>query len=381
MDLDDLRIDELRLRRGEKWQQYGDEVIAAWVADMDFPPPEPIRRELLRMIEVSDLGYPVNPRPTGLPTVFSERMAERFQWQVDPGLVEVITDVVQGLYVGLEVYCERGEGVVIQTPIYPPFLHAVADTGRRGVFETLVQTERGYEIDFDRMRERAGQSRVLMFCNPHNPTGRVFSRSELEELAEIAIEHDWVVLSDEIHADLVFPGHTHIPFATLGPEVEARTVTLMSASKAFNVAGLRCAVAAFGSAELKRRFNSIPRHLRGGISGLGLAATRVAWEKCQDWLDEVLAYLQRNRDFVAEFAERRLPGVRQWKPEGTYLAWLDCRALGLEPGPAQHFLERARVALSDGRAFGEGGEGCVRLNFATSRKILSEILERIADVV
>jgi cystathionine beta-lyase len=189
------------------------------------------------------------------------------------------------------------------------------------------------------------------------------------------------VISDEIHMDLVYPGRTHLPFATLGPEVDARTITLTSASKTWNIAGLRCAVAAFGSDALKRRFLSVPRHLRGGIGTLGLLATEVAWRHGDPWAARALAYLDGNRRFIADFLRERLPAVRYTPPEATYLAWLDCRALALSAAPQRFFLERAGVALSDGAVFGPAGEGFARLNFATSRAILSEILERMAKAV
>ena len=379
MSFDDLDLEELRARTGEKWRQYGDEALAAWVADMDFAQAPEIRRALATMIEIGDLGYPQNPTPQSLPTVFSERMAKRFRWSVDPQRVEVITEVVQGLYVGLEVYSEPGDGAVIQTPIYPPFLHASHEMRRRAIEVPLVPGQQRHEIDFDRLRASIdARTRIFMLCNPHNPCGRVFTRSELEGIAALALEHDLVVLADEIHADLVFSVHEHVPFATLGPEVEARTVTFMSASKSFNIAGLRCAVAAFGSDELKRRFMSVPRHLRGGIGSLGLVATRVAWEQAQGWLDRVLLQLERNRDFLSDFLARELPEVGHLSPEGTYLAWLDLSRIDLPTDPASYLLERARVALSDGTAFGTVGKGHVRLNFATSLPILREILERTA---
>jgi len=379
MSFDDLDLDTLRQRSGEKWQSYGDGVLAAWVADMDFPPAEPIRRALAHMLQVSDTGYPLNPTSRDLPTLFSERAAKRYGLQVEPRRVEVITDVVQGLYVGQQVFSQPGDGVVIQTPIYPPFLGLTAEMKRTPLFNPLVQGRERYEIDFEQLRASIdANTRVLMLCNPHNPTGRVLTRAELQQLAEICIEHDLIVLSDEIHADLVYPGHEHVPIATLGPEIEARTVTFMSASKAFNIAGLRCAVAAFGSVDLQRRFNQVPRHMRGGLGAPGLAATRVAWQECGDWLAAVVAYLRANRDFTSEFLAREMPDVRCLPAEGTYLAWLDCRALGLEPSPFDHFLTRARVALSKGDAFGPEGAGFVRINFATSRQILTQVLERMA---
>jgi cystathionine beta-lyase len=209
----------------------------------------------------------------------------------------------------------------------------------------------------------------------------VLRREELEAIARIAVEHDLVVVADEIHADLVYRGGRHIPFASLSPETEARTITLTAGSKAFNIAGLRVALAVFGSEALKRRFVGFERHLRGGLGGFGILALEAAWTHADPWLDEVLPYLEANRDFVAEFVSKELPGVRHFAPEGTYLAWLDCRALELAPSPQRFFLERAKVGLSDGPTFGKPGEGFVRLNFATSRAILTRALEQMAKAL
>lgn len=381
-DLERLDLARLRRRRGEKWQLYPPDVLPAWVAEMDFPLAAPIRRVLEDALEADDLGYPINPRPGDLPTVFAERMAARFGWRVDPQRVEVLTDVVQGLYVALDRFAAPGEGVVVQTPVYPPFLHAVRETGRRLVENPLVAGAARFELDLDGLRAALDpDTRVLLLCHPQNPTGRVFERRELEALAELVLRHQLVVVSDEIHADLAYPERRHVPFAALGPEVEARTITLTSATKAFNIPGLRCALAHFGSAELQRRFLSLPRHVRGGIGSLGLAATAAAWRESQPWLDAVLARLDANRALVAEFVRTALPGVGHRPPEASYLAWLDCRALGLGASPQRFFLERAKVALSAGEAFGRPGEGFVRLNFATPPALLGEILERMAKAL
>jgi cystathionine beta-lyase len=296
----------------------------------------------------------------------------------------VIGDVVQGIYVAVSQLSAAGEGVVVQTPIYPPFLEAVAETGRRLVENPLVCGAAGarFEIDFELLRSRIdATTRILLLCNPHNPTGRVLERRELEGLAELALAQGLVVVADEIHADLVYPGQRHVPFASLSPEVEERTVTLTSATKAFNIPGLRCALAHFGSRALQHRFLALPRSLRGGLGALGQAATLAAWRVGQPWLDAVLAYLAGNRHLVARFVADRLPGVGHVPPEASYLAWLDCRALRLEPTPERFFLSQAKVALSAGERFGEPGIGWVRLNFATSRAILGEILERMAKAL
>ncbi len=378
----DLDIESLRRRTGEKWKSYPEDVLPVWVADMDFPLAEPLQELLRHTLEHSDTGYPMSVTRDGLPRIFAERAAECWGWQVSPNRIELITDVVQGLYVALHVLTEPGEAAVIQTPIYPPFLSCVEQVGRRMIVNELRRGDARYEIDFDALRAAIDDgTRMLMLCNPHNPTGRVFTRVELEGLAEVALERDQIIVSDEIHADLVLTGREHLPIASLGPEVEARTITLTSATKAFNIAGLRCALAAFGSADLQRGFNALPRYIRGGLGSLGLAATEIAWTRCQDWLDEVIATLEENRSLVTELVSRLLPGVRHLPSEGTYLAWLDCRDLELPDGPYRFFLEHGRVALSDGARFGPGGDGFVRLNFATSREIVTEAVERMAKAI
>lgn len=378
MEFDDISLEALRRRQGEKWQHYAADVVPAWVADMDFVIAEPIRDALAGRISAADLGYPMAHHHNGLPERFCERVAERFDWQVSPGDVRVINDVVQGLYLGLQTLSAPGDGVVIQTPIYPPFLHAAEQTGRRAVCCALSPGEHRFDIDFDALESAiTADTRLFMLCNPHNPCGRAFTRDELTRIGEICCRHDLIILSDEIHADLMLDDRPHIPIAMIDSEIAERTVTLMSASKAFNIAGLCMAFAHFGSAALKRRFEIIPAHTRGGTNTLSVAAVHAAWRDAQPWQDAVVAQLRRNRDRVAAHAAANWPGVRQWPPEATYLAWFDMRALALEPGPQPFFLEHARVALSEGRAFGPEGEGHVRLNFATSPAILDTILERM----
>jgi cystathionine beta-lyase len=382
VSFDDLDLMELRRRRGAKWSRCASDAIPAWVADMDYPVAEPIRAVLRQMIEASDLGYPQGPDPEGLATVFARRMRERFGWDVDPHRVEVLTDVVQGLHLSVELFSNPGDGVVTPLPIYPPFLDAVSGNGRRPVWQRFELTADGYRIDFERLRaEFVPDTRVMLVCNPHNPTGRVLTRAELGELAALAIERDMVIVSDEIHADLVYGGHRHVPLATLSPGIAERTITLTSASKAFNIAGLRCAVAAFGSAELHRRFRSVHHHARGGIGALGLAATEAAWTQGDEWLRDVVRCLEANRDLVAGHIASRWPLVRAGIPEATYLYWMDFSAAGLPSLPGDFLLEKARVMLAAGGPFGEGFEACARLNFATSTGILREILGRMDDAM
>ena len=339
------------------------------------------------MVDNSDMGYPtLTDEPLRrLREVFATRMEERFGWRIQPERVEVLQDVVQGIFAGLRVFAGAGNGVIVQPPVYPPFLQAVADAERRLVLNQLQQGEGGhYDVDFAALEASIdGGTRILLLCNPHNPTGRVFTRDELSRFAEIAERHDLVIISDEIHADITYPGYRHIPIASLHPDVARRTITLTSATKSFSIPGLRFAVGHFGDAALQRRFCEVPATLRGGVSAFGLQGTLAAWRHGQPWLEAILSRLEENRQRVMRFAHKHLPEGRHPVPEATYLAWLDCRALPLPPGqsPYDFFLDKARVALGDGGGFGPGGAGFVRLNFATSQNIITQIFQRMAEAI
>jgi cystathionine beta-lyase len=383
VDLDELDLPELQNRRSAKWAFHPRDILPAWVAEMDYPLAAPIQSELRRFTESGDAGYPLADEDTGLPEVFRERMNDRFGWNPDPARVELLSEVVQGMYIALEAFTEPGDGAIVQTPIYPPFLSLVADTERRMVENPLVSNGTRLEFDLDSLAERIDSgTRILLLCNPHNPSGRVMERPELERLGALVLEHDLIIVSDEIHADLLFDGRQHIPIAALGSEIAARTVTLTSSSKAFNIPGLRCAIAHFGSEDLHRRFNErYPPHIRGGIGLFGVYASIAAWRWGQPWLDDVVRHLQGNRDFAKQALTERIPEIGFLTPESTYLAWLDCGALGIEGSPAGHFLRNGKLALSGGRRFGAAWQDHVRLNFATSRPILTDMIDRMAKAV
>lgn len=382
MSFQTLPLDTLRTRHSNKWNRFDDDVIPAWVADMDFALAPPIRECLASALERHDFGYPIYARNDPLPQVFSQRMQERFDWSPDPEGVVIITDVVQGFYVCFSQLLAPGDGVVVNTPLYPPILQGIAETGRRLVRNPLRPLDEGWALDVDALARCIDEgTRALVLCNPHNPSGRVFTRQELDAVAALARQHDLIVLADEIHADLIYPGASHIPFATLSADAARRTVTFTSTTKAFNTAGLRCAIAHFGSPELKARFQEFSPRLRGGLVAYGAEVTRVAWQQCQGWLDEALVYLQGNRDLIARTVAERMPGVRHVAPQSTYLAWLDFNDLKLNRDPHAFFLEKARVGLSEGPTFGEEGQGCARVNFATDRGVLQEILDRMVTAL
>lgn len=382
MNLDQLDSARLRQRSGEKWSHYPADVLPAWVADMDFDIADPIRAAVEQRVAMSDCGYPVAASASGLLEIFCERVGRRFDWRIEPDQVELFSDVVQAIYFGLLGLADKGDGIVIQTPIYPPFLGSTNATGRRPVLAPLHFGERGFEIDFDRLRDSIdNRTKILLLCNPHNPSGRCFSRAELEQLAELALRFDLAIIADEIHADLVYAPQRHIPIASLSPEVAERTVTLMSASKAFNIAGICLAFAVYGGDRVRSAMATLPAHVRGGVSALSLAAVGAAFSKGQPWLDEVLAYLQNNRDYLAAYARQHWPEVRHVAPEATYLAWFDFSACELPGGPYRYFLDAAKVALGDGARFGDPGHGCARINFATSRPILEQITARMTGAL
>jgi cystathionine beta-lyase len=379
----EVSLEELRRRRGGKWTAFGPDVLPAWVADMDFPIAEPIKQAILEVLEREDGGYPSDASMDELGTAFAQRMSDRFGWQPDPHRVQPVGDLIQSMIASVATFCPAGEGVVIQTPIYYPFLQIVDMLGRRLVDNPLVLRGNRYEMDLDGLRDVIDErTRLVLFCNPHNPTGRVFERRELEGLAELAIEHDLIVVSDEIHADLAYEGQTHIPFASLGPEVAARTITLSGATKAFNFAGMKCAVIHFGSKELRKRQTSVfhPR-LLGLPNVFGIEATLAAWREGEDWLEAVVGQLDANRKRVASFLGEHLRGIGFQPPEASYLAWLDCSALELPARPYDFFLSEAAVALSDGKAFSSRSDAFVRLNFATAPAVLEQILERMRAAV
>nr|WP_271170464.1 aminotransferase class I/II-fold pyridoxal phosphate-dependent enzyme [Microbispora rosea]GLJ82939.1 aminotransferase [Microbispora rosea subsp. aerata] len=358
MKLDSLSLEAARTRDGIKWALVASDMIPAWVADMDFPVPDAVREAVARRA-ATDLGYPAwldQPTAGPLAEAFAERMEARYGWRADPAHVRSFTDLNQALQVLLHLTTGPGDAVALHVPAYDPFLTTITGMGRRLVPMPLTADGR-FEVPGEPVR-------VLLLVNPQNPSGRSFTRAELETVAAYADRHGTLVIADEIHADLTYAPARHIPFATILPE---RTVTLTSASKAFNMGGLRCSVAHLGAKDARDALGRQPAHLFGSPSVLGVEATVAAWRHGDAWLEEVLAILDRNRRLIAE----RLPSVGYRMPEATYLAWLD---FGI-PGAAAFLERKARVRLNPGPNYG-GGDTFARLNFATSAGILEEILAR-----
>jgi cystathionine beta-lyase len=371
----------LRARRNVKWNQYDADVLPAFIADMDFAVAAPIQAAIERIVQHRDYGYPLRDGERLerlVAKAFANWMKARFGWDLSPDLVLPLADLVQGTCASILAFSEPGDGVVLQVPNYPPFRDSIESIGRRLLSLPMRDNGTRFVFDMDELERLVDQrTRIFILCNPQNPTGRVFSRDEMLALGRFAIEHDLIVISDEIHSDLVYPGRQHIPFASLGSDIAARTVTLNSATKSFNIPGLRCAVIAFGSEDLRDRFHKrIPLRLTGSVNVVGADATVAAWTECQPWLDAVTEHLLKARNRVTEVLAAEAPGIRFHAPEATYLAWLDCRQLQLSAPAFQFFLNTARIGFSAGETFDPDCAQFVRFNFATSMPILEEMLER-----
>src|SRR6202023_588911 len=277
--------------------------------------------------------------------MFAKRMQSLYGWELSPDLVMQMADLVQGTYAAIRAFSVPGDGVVLQVPTYPPFREVINTTERKLLALPMRDDGSRYAFDMAELKRLVDKrTRIFILCNPQNPTGRVFSRDEMLSLGHLVIGRALIVISDEIHSDLVFPGQQHIPFAPLGPEIAARTVTLNSATKSFNIPGLRCALIAFGSEELRGRFHKrIPLKLTGSANIVGVDATVAAWSECQPWLDAVMEHLLKARNRVKDVLAAEAPEIRFHAPEATYLAWLDCSKLGLSTSAFQFFLNNARI--------------------------------------
>jgi cystathionine beta-lyase len=379
-------FDTLPLRRGTdsgKWGKYKDDVLPMWVADMDFRSPEPVILALHARVEHGVFGYPLgldgDPRENmAIRQVIIERLARLYGWQVLPEELVFIPGVVTGFNLACQMVSAPQAGVLVQTPVYHPILHAPEYTGMLLQEAQLVNQDLHYSIDFEAFEAAiTAQTRLFILCNPHNPVGRVYTHNDMASLAEICLRKGLLICSDEIHSDLVYPPHRHIPLASLDPQIARKTITLMAPSKTFNLPGLKFSFAIIQNPELRKRYQRAGRALVGWINIFGWTAALAAYQEGQDWLDQLLVYLQANRDFLSAYLRREIPGVAMREPEGTYLAWLDCRHAGIPGNPYEFFLEKARVAFNDGKIFGSGGEGFVRLNFGCPRSMLVEALQRM----
>ncbi len=386
--LEELTLRQLQLRTSMKWRAHPADVLPMWVAEMDVMLAPTVAEALRTAIDHGDTGYPCG---TALAEAVSQFASQRWHWEdLDISRTAIVPDVMLGAVELLRLVTDRGDAVIVNPPVYAPFYAFVSHDGRRIVEAPLDGEGRidlgALEDAFARAKTLGGKVAYLL-CNPHNPTGSVHTVDELGAVAELARRFGVRVVSDEIHAPVVLSGSRFTPYLTV-PGAE-NAFALTSASKAWNLSGLKAALAIAGP-EAAADLHRMPEEVSHGPSHLGVIAHAEAFRTGGDWLDELLRGLDGNRTLLGDLVAEHLPGVKYQWPEGTYLAWLDCRELGFIEesaeglavvadlaGPARWFLDHARVALSSGHVFGTGGAGHVRLNFATSRAILTEAVSRM----
>lgn len=368
----------------EKWDDLGrvfgtDDVLPFWVADMDFATAPGILAAVRAKAAQPVYGYHTKEESFFAAAMAWER--RRHGWTVEREWVMNTPGVVSSLGAAVLALTAPGDKIVIQPPVYPPFFSCATRNGRQVVENPLRERNGRWEMDLADLENKLGPDvKMLVLCSPHNPVGRVWTREELLALGEVCLRHDVTIVADEIHCDLVFAGYRHLPFASLTPELAARTVTFFSPSKTFNIAGTYTSLAVVSDQERRDQYFTLLAGL--GISSgtlFGLAAAEAAYTTGEDWLDSLLPYLEANADYLVDFVDRELPGVRVAKPEGTYLAWLDFRDRFADHGELRKFLiGEAKVGLNDGLTFGRQGKGFARFNFACPRKLMAEGLDRIA---
>ncbi len=378
---DTLTLEHLTGVVGKKWTTFP-ECIGAFIAEMDFGTAPGVIEALRTTVDNGFFGYLPEALEQGLATACASWYRANTAWEISAEQVHSIPDVLKGLEITLQLYAPRSGKVIVPTPAYMPFLMVPERRGREMIEVPMLQGRGRWEYDLDAIDAAfANGGEVLILCNPFNPIGRVMSREEMLAISEIVDRHGGRVFSDEIHAPIVYAGHRHVPYASLSEATAGHTITAMAASKAWNLAGLKCAQIVLSNEADFAVWEEDGGWSAHGASTLGVIASIAAFNTGQDWLDDVIDYLDGNRRLLADLTAQLLPDVRYGMPEGTYLAWLDFRATEVDCDIATFFREKARVAVVDGAACGEVGERCVRLNFAMPRPMLEQALQQMAAAV
>lgn len=379
----DLPIDR-RGRNSAKWDRRfigegGEERLPFWVADTDFRTLPEVNDALAACVAHGIYGYTLPPE--GCAKAAARWQKARHGFAVQEEWITFLAGIDCAISTAIQAFTEPGDGVLINTPIYTPFFEKVLENGRRVVESPMKLVEGRYEFDFEDFAEKAKEAKLFLFCDPQNPTSRCLTREELEKIGAICEENDLLILADEIHGDIVFDGRRHIPIASLSPALARRTITCTSPSKTFSVAGLVASVIIIPDEEKRRRFEEVKERNSVNTNILGLVAMEAAYTHGEAYADQLVTYLQGNRDFAVDYLRERVPGIVPVVPEATFLLWMDCRGLGLEPGELEGFFTRAGLRLSGGTAYREPSGQFVRLNFGCTRATLEAGLERLEKAV
>ena len=367
------------------------DVLPMWVADMDFPIAKPIAEALRKRTEHEIYGY-TQTSPSVIEAVVN-RMKQKYNWKVEPEWVVFTPGVVPALHAAVKAFTHPGDEVIIQGPVYRPFWSTIAANGCSAVNNQLKLINRRYEIDFEDLLSKfdsrtggmtpsAPRIRLMLLCHPHNPVGRVWTKEELGRLGEIVIRNDAIMVSDEIHGELLFRGFKHIPFAVISEEFEQNCMVCMAPSKTFNIAGLSASSIIIPNKKIRGKFNVAQTGIKPDPNIFALVALEAAYRYGDEWLEQLLDYLEGNLEFLMRYFEEKIPSIKVIKPEGTYLAWLDCRELGMDAMSLRSFMrEKAMIGLEDGYTFGPGGAGFQRMNIACPRTTLEAALKRLEQAV
>lgn len=375
-----------------KWDEVGSifgtaDLLPMWVADMDFAAAEPILKALHQRIDHGVFGYTV--AGAGVRQAVIDRMKSKYGWEVKPEWLIFTPGIVSGLSFAVKAYTKVGDHVVIQSPVYHPFMDATVNNGCQIVNSQLRLNGSRYEMDYDSFQQafepqngNPSRTSLYILCSPHNPVGRVWSREELMRAGQIAISHGAIVISDEIHGELVFRGAQHVPFASISEEFAQNSVVFIAPSKTFNLAGLAASVAIIPNEKLRQQYQLAASGFMGGVNTLGLTALEAAFREGDEWLEQLLVYLEDNVQFTLDYLAQHIPEVKAVKPEGTYLMWLDFTRLGMDDSRLRDWMRyKVKLGLNDGITFGPGGEGHRRINVACPRALLHEALQRLEQAV
>lgn len=375
-----------------KWDEVGSifgtaDLLPMWVADMDFAAAEPILKALHQRIDHGVFGYTV--AGAGVRQAVIDRMKSKYGWEVKPEWLIFTPGIVSGLSFAVKAYTKVGDHVVIQSPVYHPFMDATVNNGCQIVNSQLRLNGSHYEMDYDSFQQafepqngNPSRTSLYILCSPHNPVGRVWSREELMRAGQIAISHGAIVISDEIHGELVFRGAQHVPFASISEEFAQNSVVFIAPSKTFNLAGLAASVAIIPNEKLRQQYQLAASGFMGGVNTLGLTALEAAFREGDEWLEQLLVYLEDNVQFTLDYLAQHIPEVKAVKPEGTYLMWLDFTRLGMDDSRLRDWMRyKVKLGLNDGITFGPGGEGHQRINVACPRALLHEALQRLEQAV